>query len=130
MGTNHYLYRTPDLSPEDDAVCGLLDDKLTLETGEAVGTIHICKKSVGWAPLFQAQPGVFESVRELLELLDDPSGGWHVATEYGERLTGAEFRRRLDEWRSRPDQLTYRDMDGCGWYKDTDGYEFVRGNFC
>ena len=118
-------------------------------------SIHICKTSFGWLPLFQGHD-CFKSIRQLKELYD--SGNFILYDEYGTTYTWPEFYERVLKFNGgvkgaiprekieQPQNLVYYDPDlpeykpishfdyGHGkyadeYFKDDQGYEFTAQEF-
>lgn len=127
MSTNYYL-STPDKEVRDRY---LKDYTLTDEPTWGY-EIHIAKISGGWVPLFQAHDGAFNSYAELRKLV--ATGLFTLYDEYCKILTWDEFDNIIHSWLAEGDSLqthlTYEYNRYGKTFKDSEGYEFFRGDFC
>lgn len=104
MSTNYYLVsRNPD-DTETFERAGL-----TYEYGKFNVSAHLCKKSVGWDPLFQLHPGA-RSVKALLRVIGTMPDTVQILDEYGTELTREQFREMVEEWRSGMEDGEYEEL--------------------
>ena len=94
--------------------------------------IHIAKVSGGWIPLFQAHDGAFNSYEELRKLV--ATGLFVLYDEYRQIFTWEQFDKEIQSWMAKKDSLqthlTYEYNCYGKTFKDAEGYEFFRGEFC
>lgn len=100
-------------------------------------SIHICKTSLGWLPLFQAHD-CFKSIKQLKELYD--AGGFILYDEYGTTYTWPEFDKRVLKFNGgvkgaiprekieQPKDSLYYDPD-LPLYKPISHFEYAHGKY-
>lgn len=118
--------------------------------------VHVCKNSIGWLPMFQAQKDLWKSVAEIKKHYKATHP--KIFNEYGEELTWEDFEKNVVNWNGGYDgaipktpykqdlSLPYSDPDmpahtpvshfeyGNGknahmYFKDPEGYEFTWSEF-
>ena len=118
--------------------------------------VHVCKNSMGWLPLFQAQKDLWKSIVEIKKQYK--AAHPKIFDEYGEELTWEDFEKNVINWNGGYDgaipktpykqdlSLPYSDPDmpaytpvshfeyGNGknahmYFKDPEGYEFTWSEF-
>ena len=118
--------------------------------------VHVCKNSMGWLPLFQAQKGLWESVEEIK--MHYRTYLPKIVSENGKEITWEDFENYiinwyggyngaipkfpyksvLNSWASDPDMPEYIPVShfeyGNGknahmYFKDPEGYEFTWSEF-
>lgn len=142
MGTNYYLCIPIDEAAEQNLlpVSHESDDYLymnsvALRLGKQQGSmpelvLHVCKKSIGWKPLFEAHEGVYKSVRELVALLE-ANDRWSIVDEYDEAVPTGKFKKMLAEWNALTDVESHEKYSSGrhDYWMDADGYDFTEGEF-
>lgn len=92
--------------------------------------IHVCKRSCGWLPLFQAQKGLWESVAEIKKQYNAVCP--KIVNEYGDELTWEDFEKNVINWNGGYDRASSKTPHGRDYdsvFKDSEGYEFTWSEF-
>lgn len=128
MGTNFYLFTSEK------------EDKKTIFDGWSYKLvdepqfgymIHIAKTSYGWKPLFQEHPSI-HSITDLKDVYE--RGSFVILDEYDTPYSWEEFEDRVIDFnKDNPDtidHMTYpKDRYSPIYFRSSDGYDFVRGEF-
>lgn len=128
MGTNFYLFTS-----EKENKRTIFDGwsyKLVDEPQFGY-MIHIAKTSCGWKPLFQEHPGI-HSIEDLKDVYE--RGSFVILDEYDTPYSWEEFEDRVIDFnKDNPDtidHMTYpKDRYSPIYFRSSDGYDFVRGEF-
>lgn len=130
MGTNYYLCNSSYKEVEKYSRPPNTVETLTLSNGLRVHSLHVCKKSVGWKPLFEPHLGIYQSVKELLSFVKTNNRDWFLANEYGDTIPPEHFKLLLESWKEPDDKSHKESWGGYGyWFLDPEEYEFIDSEF-
>lgn len=132
MSTN-YFFRFDTRKAMKEAI-----DRWDFETVQDLfeeNEIHIGKRSAGWVPLFESHPGKFTSVKEMKEFYENNKVA--IFEECERELTWEQLYEQLICWNKDNEAASHLDVKRATWfrndqyfYKDPEGYEFSKREFC